>query len=114
MGRGKRKTRPEVNRMLAHVIRDHRHARGWRQLDPALALGVSVRQVKRWEAGKHVPSPRTRDRVLRVPGFSAGAYGRTGRTGQHPLETAVNDALQRLGVRVLQQQPRFAPALREF
>ena len=70
MGRGKRKTRPEVYRILAALIRDRRHARAWRQLDLALALGVSMRQVKRWESGVHVPHPRTYERLVRVLGFT--------------------------------------------
>ena len=70
MGRGKRKARPEVYLVLANVIRDRRQGRGWRQLDLAIALGVHVRQVKRWESGVHVPHPRTYEHLVRVLGFT--------------------------------------------
>lgn len=70
MGRGKRKTKPEVYRLLAQLVKARRHDRGWRQLDLALALGVSMRQVKRWEAGAQVPHPRTYARLVRVLGFT--------------------------------------------
>ena len=70
MGRVKRSSEHEACRVLSDIVRTRRRDHGWRQLDLALALGVSVRQVKRWESGVQTPHPNTYARLVRVLGFT--------------------------------------------
>lgn len=55
------------------LIREARERKGWEPAELAVALGVSVRTVRRWEAGQRSPGRVLAARIVLVLGIDPAA-----------------------------------------